>query len=144
MGPIYSSAWTRAKWRARSERARAHAETRPERWWNIAEKFAAAGAVAVVGSGSGDIGAHPLTTSFAKRIDALHGETRQILHIVFSSAAGPLPCRGPEQAPESPVNGAMLTRSNVGADCGAIALWCQAKRLLDIGVLLPILLEGFN
>jgi hypothetical protein len=37
--------------------------------------------VAVVGSKNGDIGAHPLAARFAKRIDALHGETGQVLHL---------------------------------------------------------------
>ena len=41
--------------------------------------------MAVVGSGNGHISAHPLTASFAKRIDALHGETGQELHFVSLS-----------------------------------------------------------
>ncbi len=69
-----------AERRAGGERARAHAEARAERRRNVAEVVAAAGAVAVVGSGNGDIGAHPLAAGFAKRIDALHGETGQVLH----------------------------------------------------------------
>jgi hypothetical protein len=80
MGLIFSSAWARAKGRAGRKRAGTHTETRAERRRDVAKKFAAAGATAVVGSGSGDIGAHPLTASFAKRIDALHGEARQVLH----------------------------------------------------------------
>jgi hypothetical protein len=43
--------------------------------------------VAVVGSENGDIGAHPLAARFAKRIDALHGETGQILHLAPSESA---------------------------------------------------------
>ena len=73
----------------RGEGARAHAEARAERGRDIAEEVAAAGAVAVVGSGNGDISAHPLTTSFAKRIDALHGEAGQVLHFSPSEAAKP-------------------------------------------------------
>jgi hypothetical protein len=42
--------------------------------------------VAVVGSGGGDIGPHPLSARFAERIDALHGETGQVLH--FDSLGG--------------------------------------------------------
>ena len=41
--------------------------------------------MAVVGRGNGDIGAHPLAAGFAKRIDALHGETGQVLHGVSLS-----------------------------------------------------------
>src|SRR5216684_2893670 len=70
----------RAERRARGEGAGTHAEARAERRGNVAKVVAAAGAVAVVGSGSSDIGAHPLATGFAKRIDALHGETGQVLH----------------------------------------------------------------
>jgi hypothetical protein len=74
------SAGARAEGRARSQRARTHAEARAERRGDVAEEVAAAGAVAVVGSGNGDICAHPLAAGFAKRIDALHGETGQVLH----------------------------------------------------------------
>jgi hypothetical protein len=36
--------------------------------------------MAVIRRGSGHIGTHPLAAGFAKRIDALHGETGQVLH----------------------------------------------------------------
>jgi len=72
---------------ARGERAGAHAETRPERRRDVAEKVAAAGAMAVICRGGGHIGAHPLAAGFAKRIDALHGETGQVLHFPPSEAA---------------------------------------------------------
>ena len=75
-------AGARAEGRTRGEGARAHAEARAERRRNVAEKVAAARAVAVVGSGDGNISAHPLAASFALRIDALHGETGQELHVV--------------------------------------------------------------
>ena len=74
------SARARAEGRARCERARAHAEARAERWGNVAQEVAAAGAAAVVGDRAGGIGAEPVTTQVAQRIDALHGETGQILH----------------------------------------------------------------
>jgi hypothetical protein len=38
--------------------------------------------VAVVQSGNGDIGAHPLAAGFAERIDALHGKAGQVLHVI--------------------------------------------------------------
>src|SRR5579859_1286805 len=42
--------------------------------------FRSAGAAAVVRDGSGGIGAEPVAAGIAHRIDALHGETGQILH----------------------------------------------------------------
>ncbi len=72
---------------ARRQRAGAHAEARAERWRNVAEEIAATGAVAVVRSGSGDIGAHPLAAGFAERIDTLHGKTGHVLHFSPSEAA---------------------------------------------------------
>ena len=77
----------RAKGRARGERAGAHAEPRPERRRDVAEELTAAGTVTVVRSGGGNIGAHPLTASFAKRINTLHGEAGQVLHFSSSKAA---------------------------------------------------------
>jgi hypothetical protein len=38
--------------------------------------------VAVAAEGSGEIGAHPLAAGFAERVDTLHGETGQVLHVV--------------------------------------------------------------
>ncbi|HMD06084.1 MAG TPA: hypothetical protein VKH63_01015 [Candidatus Acidoferrum sp.] len=69
------SAGARTEGRTRGERARAHAETRTERRRNVAKEIAAAGAAAVVSDGASGIGAEPVTTRFAQRIDALHGET---------------------------------------------------------------------
>jgi hypothetical protein len=48
---------------------------------DVAEKVAAARAAAVVADGIGGIGAQPLAASFAERIDALHGEAGQVLHL---------------------------------------------------------------
>jgi hypothetical protein len=75
--------WSARAWAerwARGERTRAHAEAWAERRRNVAEEVAAAGAAAVVGDGAGGIGAEPVTAQVAQRIDALHGETGQILH----------------------------------------------------------------
>ncbi len=72
--------------RARGEGAGAHAEARGERRGNVAEEVAAAGAMAVAAEGSGEIGAEPVTASFAERIDALHGETGQVLHLYSLSS----------------------------------------------------------
>ena len=76
-----TSARTGAKGRPRGERARTHAEARAERRGDVAEEVAAAGAAAVVGDGAGSIGAEPVAAQVAQRIDALHGETGQILHV---------------------------------------------------------------
>jgi hypothetical protein len=38
--------------------------------------------VAVAAEGSGEIGAHPLAAGVAERVDALHGEAGQVLHVV--------------------------------------------------------------
>ncbi len=81
MALVPSLAGTRTKGRARGEGARAHAEARRERRGNVAEEVAAAGAMAVTAEGSGEIGAEPMTAGFAKRIDALHGEAGQVLHL---------------------------------------------------------------
>ena len=77
---VHSLTGPRAERGPGGEGAGAHAEARAERRGNVAKVVAAAGAVAVVGSGNSDIGAHPLAAGFAKRIDALHGETGQVLH----------------------------------------------------------------
>ncbi len=42
--------------------------------------------MAVAAEGSGEIGAEPVTASFAERIDALHGETGQVLHLYSLSS----------------------------------------------------------
>ena len=44
---------------------------------------AAAGAAAILADGPGGIGSQPVTASVAGRIDALHGEAGQELHVVF-------------------------------------------------------------
>jgi hypothetical protein len=76
------SAEPRTQRRARGERTRAHAETRTERRRDIAQKIAAAGAATVIADGAGGIGAQPVTSGVALRIDTLHSETGQILHML--------------------------------------------------------------
>jgi hypothetical protein len=78
---IAGLAETRAEGRARGEGARTHAEARAEGRRNVAEEIAAAGATAFGAEGSGDIGTEPVTAGVALRIDALHRETGQKLHI---------------------------------------------------------------
>jgi hypothetical protein len=72
----------RAQGWAGGEGARAHAKARAERRGDVAEEISAAGAVAVAAEGRGEIGAHPLATDIAERIDALHGKAGQVLHVV--------------------------------------------------------------
>jgi hypothetical protein len=82
LGPdLGRSARTGAEGRARGEGAGSHAEARGERRGNVAEKIAAARAMAVDAEGTGGIGSEPVTAGFALRIDALHGETGQVLHL---------------------------------------------------------------
>jgi len=77
---------TGAEGRAGGEGTGAHAEARGERRGNVAEEVATAGAMAVAAEGRGEIGAEPVTASFAERIDALHGETGQVLHLFSLSS----------------------------------------------------------
>ena len=79
----------RTEGRARGERPGAHAEARAERRRNVAEKIAATGTAAVIGSGSSDIGAEPVTAGFALRIDALHRKAGQIFHFLSILGAAP-------------------------------------------------------
>jgi hypothetical protein len=150
--------WSGAERRARRERPGAHAEARAERRRNVAEEVAATGAVAVVRSGSRDIGAHPLAAGFAERIDTLHGKTGHVLHFfsltgrkaqVNSCAttkrsrikiAKPPGGQSPRSAPTERrpwLRHWFGTRGNsasVGADSAARELWCQEKRLQGIVV----------
>jgi len=54
------------------------------------QKFAAAGAAAIIANGVCGIRAQPMTTGFAQWIDALHREAWQILHRTPSEP----PCLG--------------------------------------------------
>ncbi len=71
----------RAEGRAGGEGTGAHAEARGERRGNVAKEIATARTMAVAAEWSGEIGAEPVTTGFAERIDALHGEAGQVLHL---------------------------------------------------------------
>jgi hypothetical protein len=71
---------TRAQGRTRAERTRAHSEPRAERRGNGAQKIPAARAAAIVDNGTSSVGPEPVTTRIAQRVDALHGESGQILH----------------------------------------------------------------
>ena len=42
--------------------------------------------MAIAAEGSGEIGAEPVAAGFAERIDALHGETGQVLHLFSLSS----------------------------------------------------------
>jgi hypothetical protein len=125
------SAEPRTQRRTSGERARAHAEARAERRRDVAQKVATAGATAVIADGAGGVGAQPVTTRVALRIDALHGETRQILHRLSPQAAGQL---GIHRNAAGARNCLPATKTNVAADCGARSLWCQEKTPLSIGV----------
>ena len=84
----HRSPGARSQRRAGGERPGAHAEARAERRRNVAEKIAATGTAAVIGSGSGDIGAEPVTAGCALRIDALHRKAGQIFHFLSILGAG--------------------------------------------------------
>lgn len=70
----------RAKGRARRQQARSHAEMRAERRGHVAQKIAATGTTAVVAHGAGHVRTQPMSARFTERIDALHGQARQVLH----------------------------------------------------------------
>jgi hypothetical protein len=70
-----------AHWRTmRSQRSRTHTESRRQGWWNIAQRISAARAASFVRSSRRGIRAQPMTARFAQLVDALHCESRQILH----------------------------------------------------------------
>jgi len=116
---VWGSTWTRAQRRTRRQWAGAHAESRAERRWNIAQRIAATGAASFVAKCPGGIGTQPVASRFALRIDALDGEAGQKLHIVFPSAAGALLRRRPSGArPEFP-DGRLLARI-LAQPCSAV------------------------
>jgi hypothetical protein len=69
----------RAQWTG-GQRPRAHAEARRQRRRHGSQEIAAACAAAVAGDRIHSIGAEPVAARFAKWIDALYGEARQVLH----------------------------------------------------------------
>jgi hypothetical protein len=86
------SAWTRTQWWPRCQRPRAHTESRAERRRNVAKRIATTGAAPLFTKRAGGIGTQPMASRFALRIDALHGEAGQKLHI--ASPQRPLDPRG--------------------------------------------------
>jgi hypothetical protein len=125
------SAGARAEGWARGEGAGAHAEARAERRRDIAQEIAAARAAAVVSDRAGGIGAEPVAAGIAQRIDALHGETRQILHAHSLSGQPALRSHVKACVPEASQGGQDRI---VGADSAVPRLWCQEKRLQAIVV----------
>jgi hypothetical protein len=164
IGINFSLARTRTERRARGERAGAHAEARGERRGNVAKEIAAAGAMAVHAERSGGIGAEPVTAGFALRIDALHGETGQVLHFLSLSgrkaqvdSEASVLRRHPNKSRAPPAGQNHSRKKTIknptkkmtrlvpprktapgrqldGGDCGASGLWCQEERLQDIVV----------
>src|SRR5713226_4172400 len=122
------SARARPQGRPRSQRARAHAEARAKRRRHVAQGIAAAGAAAFVAECPGRVGAQPVASCFALRINALHGEAGQKLHIVSLSGRSAL-CGAAYRETRTP-----LEWTDVGADCGANPPWCQEERPQYIGV----------
>jgi hypothetical protein len=68
-----------------------------------------------------------MAAEIALRVDALNGETGQVLHNFFPQRRLARKVIGDAAHPE---------KHNVDADCGAGFLWCQDKTLLDVGVLM--------
>ena len=89
-----------AQRRTRRQRARTHPESRAKRWRNITQRITAARAAAFFAESARGVGAQPVASRFALRIDALHGEARQKLHVVSlggrRSFAAPARWRGPD------------------------------------------------
>ena len=101
--------WTQR--RSRRQCTRAHAETRAQWRRNIAQGIAAARAAAFFTKRARGVGAQPVASRFALRIDALHGEPGQKLHIVSPSATGALLRRRSSGAdPKFPDDGRTLAR----------------------------------
>ena len=64
----------------RSQCSRTHTESRRQGWWDVAQRISATRAATFVRSGRRGIRAQPMTSRFAQLVDALHRESRQILH----------------------------------------------------------------
>jgi hypothetical protein len=99
------SARTGAQRWARGQRPGAHAKAWAERRRNIAQGLPTAGAAAFLTKRTGRIGSQPVASRFALRIDALHGEAGQELHIVFPSATGALHGAGRVARTRVPLDG---------------------------------------
>ena len=77
---VTDSARAGAERRARGEWTRPHPEVWTERGRNTAQEVSAAGTAALTRNGTGGIGAQPVATGSALRVDTLHGQARQIVH----------------------------------------------------------------
>jgi hypothetical protein len=64
----------------RSQCSRTHTESRRQGWWDVAQRISATRAAPFVRSSRRGIRAQPMTSRFAQLVDALHRESRQILH----------------------------------------------------------------
>jgi len=64
----------------RSQGSRTHTESRRQGWWDVAQRISATRAAPFVRSSRRGIRAQPMTSRFAQLVDALHRESRQILH----------------------------------------------------------------
>lgn len=134
---------TRAQGRTRAERTRAHSESRAERRGNGAQEIPAARAPAIVDDGTGGIGPQPVSTRIAQRVDALHGESGQILHAPsllwpanFASATSKSPCGSSRGRPELNCWGEfcrckpVVSSEKTTRDCGMVAEPPGANALL--------------
>src|SRR5438445_10493026 len=78
-----ASAGAGAQWWTRRQRAWAHPEARAERRRHIAERLTTTRAAPFVTKCTRGIRAQPVASCFALRVNALHGEAGQELHVVF-------------------------------------------------------------
>ena len=140
---IPDSAWARPEWWTRSQWTRAHAEAWTQRRRNVAQRIPAARATPLFAKGARGVRAQPVPSRFALRIDALHREARQELHIVSPQRpahfAAPVEWRGPDsprdERPKKPL---------VGADSGPARLRCQEGTPQYIVCALPTAVGTFD
>jgi len=111
-----------AQRRSPRKRPRAHAESGTKRRRHIAQHVPAARTPAVIADRASSVRAEPVPAQVACWIDALNGETGQILH------------RLPPPAALHRASAFPTEEQNLGANCGAGQLWCQDKTPQDIGV----------
>jgi hypothetical protein len=116
------SARTRTRRGSRSEWAWAHAEARAERRRNITERIATGGAAAFDAKGPSGVRPQPMASRFALRIDALHGEAGQKLHMSSPQRPAGSVAAGRVARTEFPTDG-----RNIGADSGPGLPGCQGK-----------------
>jgi hypothetical protein len=151
------STGARAKRLACRKRTRPHAEARTERRRHVAEKVTTRRATPFDAHRVGGVGAQPMASGFAKRVDALHGQAGQVLHSFTSEAAKPSqsyvghpltathtriggvpwrPCCSPRSPEEEGLarssaagqrQGARGNRSLDGGHSALSHLWCQEE-----------------